>query len=131
MSLNCRRRIHERRKILIWIFVGHSFRWSICCNVKSGFRKHSIKPVLSVAPFGISLIVGMIAAMLLLNERSLFLIDDEKVEFRYGVFRPKNNHSHDGNKRSCYAHKEKKAKIFQECSSYIINLTGCREKRRA
>ena len=54
------------------------------------FGHESIHPVISVAPFGISFIVLLIAALASIKRNDLFfLVDDGKIEFRYGIFRPK------------------------------------------
>jgi len=121
------------RKILIWIFVVAFFLGGVYVAMLSPvFGKHSIKPALSIAPFGISLIVGLIAAYATIKRNDLyFLIDDEKVEFRYGVFRPK-KHSFPWRemREVVMPHKDKKAKIiFKNGTSFIINLTWLQKRK--
>jgi hypothetical protein len=81
----------KERKILMWIFVAAFFLGGVYVLLASPvFGIHHIKPSLSLAPFGISLLVGIVAAFATIKRKDLFfLIDDDKIEFRYGVFRPK------------------------------------------
>jgi len=121
------------RKILLWVFVVLFFLGGLYVVMLSPvFGKSSIKPALSVAPFGISLIVGLIAAFATIKRKDLyFLIDDEKVEFRYGVFRPKKfSFSWSDIKEIIMPHKERKAKIlFKSGNSYVIDLTWLQRKK--
>jgi hypothetical protein len=121
------------RKILIWVFVVAFFLGGVYVAMLSPvFGKHSIKPTLSIAPFGISLIVGLIAAYATIKRKDhYFLIDDEKVEFRYGVVRPKKySFPWTEMKEVVMPHKDRKAKIiFKNGTSHIINLTWLQRKK--
>ena len=79
------------RKILLWIFVALFFLGGLIVLLAGPvFGFHEIKPSFSLAPFGISLIVGIISAFATIKRKDLFfLIDEDKIEFRYGLIRPK------------------------------------------
>ncbi len=80
------------RKILLWIVAVLFFIGGIYVAMLSPvFGKHSVRPVLSLAPFGIGLLIGITPLCLqqLKRKDMFFLIDNDKIEFRYGLFRPK------------------------------------------
>jgi hypothetical protein len=115
------------RKILLWIFTGLFFIGGVGVLMASPvFGKHDIKPSLSLAPFGISLIVGLISAFATVKKKdSYFIIDDDKIEFQFGLVKPK-KHSYlwADIKELVMPHKEKKVKlILKDGSSRVINLT--------
>jgi hypothetical protein len=121
------------RKILLWGFAGFFFLggvYVLMTNLVFGHK--SIPLVLSVAPFGISLVVSVIAAFATIRRKDLFFsIDDEKIEFRYGIYRPK-KHSYQWSEinQLVIPHKQKKAKLmFRDGSSYVINLTWIQNKK--
>lgn len=121
------------RKILLWIFVVAFFLGGLYVALLSPvFGKHSIKPVLSAAPFGISLVVGIIAAYATIKRKDqYFLFDGDKVEFRYGIIKPV-RYSFVWNDVSelVIPHKEKKARIiFKNGSAFLINLTWLQGKK--
>jgi hypothetical protein len=121
------------RKILIWIFVAAFFLGGVYVLLAGPvFGLHHIKPVLSIAPFGISLIVGIVAAFATIKRKDLFfLIDDDKIEFRYGIFRPKKySFAWPDLKEIIMPHKERKAKLFmKDGSSFIIDLSWLQRKK--
>lgn len=121
------------RKILLWIFVAAFFLGGVYVAMLSPvFGVHHIKPSLSLAPFGISLIVGIISLFATVKRKDLyFLVDDDKIEFRYGIFRPKkNSFLWSDIKEFVIPHKERKIKlIFKDGTSYIINLTWLQRKK--
>jgi hypothetical protein len=121
------------RKILLWIFVAAFFLGGVYVAMLSPvFGVHHIKPSLSLAPFGISLIVGIIALFATVKRKDLyFLVDDDKIEFRYGILRPKkNSFLWSDIKEFVIPHKERKVKlIFKDGTSYIINLTWLQRKK--
>lgn len=123
----------KSRKILLWIFVAAFFLGGVYVAMLSPvFGVHHIKPSLSLAPFGISLIVGIIALFATVKRKDLyFLVDDDKIEFRYGIFRPKkNSFLWSDIKEFVIPHKERKVKlIFKDGTSYIINLTWLQRKK--
>jgi hypothetical protein len=121
------------RKILLWIFTGLFFFGGIGVLLASPvFRMHEIKPSLSLAPFGISLMVGLISAFATIKRKDLyFFIDDDKIEFRYGLVKPKKYLFLWADiKELVMPHKEKKVKLnLKDGSSYIINLTWLEKKK--
>lgn len=121
------------RKILIWIFVAIFFLGGVYVAILSPvFGVHHIKPVLSLAPFGISLIVGLIAAFATMKRDDLyFLVDDDKIEFRYGIFRPKKcSFLWTEIKELIMPHKERKVKaLFKDGSTYLIDLSYLQRKK--
>jgi len=121
------------RKILLWIFVGAFFIGGLYVAMLSPvFGVHHIKPVLSLAPFGISLLVGIIAAFATIKRSGLyFLIDDDKIEFRYGLIKPK-KHSFPWTeiKEFMMPHKQRKVKIiFHNEPSFVIDLSWLQRKK--
>ena len=78
------------RKLLLWGFAGLFFLAGVYILLISlVFGHKSITPVLSIAPFGISIVVSIIAALATIKRKDLFfLIDNDKIEFRYGIFKP-------------------------------------------
>jgi hypothetical protein len=121
------------RKILIWIFFGAFFLGGVyVALIGPLFGVYSVKPILSLAPFGISLIVGLVAAYATIKRKDLFfLIDNDKVEFRYGVFNPKRYSFKLSDMREfVMPHRERKIKVlFKDGNSFIINLTWIQRKK--
>lgn len=122
------------KKILLWIFSGFFFLagvWVIILNVGMG-KKESIPLVLSIAPFGISLVVGLIALMSSIKSKNQFFsIEDDKLEFRFGFFKP---HKHSIRwsdvAELVLPHKQKKAMfLFSDGTSYTLNLTWLQKKK--
>jgi hypothetical protein len=121
------------RKILLWIFALIFFLAGmgiIFMNVV--LHDKSIHITLSLAPFGISVVVGLIAILATFKSKGhFFLIDNEKIEFKFGTFKP-TKHSFNWNdiKEVCMPHKEKKVQlIFKDNSSYTINLLWLERKK--
>jgi hypothetical protein len=125
--------LSKGRKILLWIFSGLFFVGGIGVLLASSvFRMHEIKPILSLAPFGISLLVGLISAFATIKKKdSYFIIDDDKIEFQYGLVKPKKYlYPWADIKELVMPHKEKKVKlIFKDGSSFVINLTWIEKKK--
>jgi hypothetical protein len=123
------------RKILLWIFVAAFFLGGIYVLLASPvLGLHQIKPSLSIAPFGICLIVGLVAAFATIKREDLFfLVDDSKIEFRYGIFKPKKYSFLWSNiKEMVFPHKERKVRLFlNDGSSFIIDLTWLQKKKSA
>jgi hypothetical protein len=121
------------RKILLWGFSGLFFLGGIAVLTASLLLGHkSISPVLSLAPFGISIVVAIIAFFATFKGTDLFfLIDDEKIEFRFGMFKPKiHSFKWIEIKELIMPHKQKKAKlILKDGSSFIIDLTWMQKKK--
>lgn len=123
----------KSRKILLWIFVFLFFAGGLGILLASTvFGIHKIKPSFSAAPFGISFVVGVISAFATIKRKNLFfMIDDDKIEFRYGLIRPK-KHTFlwENIKELVMPHKEKKVKLnFKDGKSFVINLTWLQRKK--
>jgi hypothetical protein len=121
------------RKILLWGFAILFLLAGIyVLFVSLVLDRKSMPVVLAAAPMGISLIVGIIAAFASIKRKDLFFtVDDEKIEFRYGLFRAR-KHSFKWIDVSelVMPHKQKKAKlILKDGSSFIINLTWLQRKK--
>jgi hypothetical protein len=121
------------RKILLWIFVIAFFLGGVYVAMLSPvFGKQSVNPANSIAPFGISLVVGIIAVFATIKRKDLFfLIDDDKIEFRYGIFKPKKySFPWVTIKKLVMPHKERKAKvIFIDNTSFVIDLSWLHRKK--
>lgn len=121
------------RKILLWGFAGLFFLAGIYVLFASLVLGHkSIPAVLAVAPFGISLIVTIIAAFATIKRKDLFfLVDDEKIEFRYGILNPK---KHLFNwiqiKEMVMPHKQKKILLrMKDDTTFLIDLSYLQRKK--
>jgi len=121
------------RKLLLWIFCGLFFIGGLIILSQSLiFGQKSIHPVFSVAPFGISIVVGIIAAFATIKRSDLFFsIDDVKIEFRYGVLKPKKyTFKWEDITELVMPHKQKKVVLhLKDQTSYIINLTWLQKKK--
>ena len=121
------------RKLLLWGFAGLFFLAGIYVLLISlVFGHKSITPVLSIAPFGISIVVSVIAALATIKRKDLFfLIDNDKIEFRYGIFKPARHlFKWIDIKELIMPHKQKKAKLlFTDGSSFVINLNWLQKKK--
>lgn len=119
------------RKILLWSFAAFFFLSGIYTLSLSAGHK-SISPALSAAPFAISIVVSLIAALATIKRKDLyFSIDSDKIEFRYGIFRPR-KHSFNWIDVNglVIPHKQRKAMLlFKDGSSYVIDLTWLQKKK--
>ena len=113
-------------KILLWIFVLFFFIGGLVVLLAGpvfGFAR--IKAAYSIAPFGISFIVGLIATLSSVKSKNLFFrIDDDKIEFRYGFIKPKiHTFLWENIKEVVIPQREKKIKLnFTDGTSFVINL---------
>jgi membrane protein YdbS with pleckstrin-like domain len=121
------------KKILLWAFAGLFFLAGVyILFVSLVLGQKNMSPIMSAAPFGISLVVSVIAVFASLKRDDLFFsIDNEKIEFRYGVFKPvKHSFKWLDIKEVVMPHKQKKAKlIFHDGSSFVIDLTWLQKKK--
>lgn len=121
------------RKILLWGFSALFFLAGlgiIFMNII--LHDRSINISLSLAPFLISLATGLIAAMATLRKtNSFFLIDAEKIEFRYGMFKPiMRTYLWNDIKEMHFPQKQKKVKLIMKNDSFaIIDLTWIEKKK--
>jgi membrane protein YdbS with pleckstrin-like domain len=121
------------RKLLLWGFAGLFLLAGVYVLVTSLILKHkSIPEILSLAPFGISLVVSIIAAFATIKRKDLFFsVSDDKIEFRYGIINPK-AHSFKwiDIKELIMPHKQKKAMLLlTDGSSFVIDLTWLQKKK--
>lgn len=121
------------RKLLLWGFAALFFlAGTYVLIISLVFGHKSIPAILSLAPFGISLIVSVIASFATIKRKDLyFLVDDDKIEFRYGIFKPKKySFLWIDIKELIMPHKQRKAKlIFKDGSSFVIDLTWLQRKK--
>jgi hypothetical protein len=120
-------------KTLLWGFAILFFLAGVYVLFVSLVLGHSSIPaVLSLAPFGISLIVFIIAASATFKGTDLFFsIDHDKIEYKFGMFRP-DIHSFNwiDIKELVMPHRQKKVKlVFKDGSSFIINLTWIEKEK--
>ncbi len=121
------------RKILLWVFSGLFFLAGVFILLQRlVFGLKSIHAVLSVVPFGISLVVAVIATFASVKRKDLFFsVDDEKIEFRYGIIRPKKfSFGWDDIREMIMPQKQKKIVLMlKEKKPFIINLTWLQKKK--
>jgi hypothetical protein len=121
------------RKLLLWGFSILFFLAGIAVVLmRVVFNDLSFHISFSLAPFGISIAVGFIAAMATFRKKDhYFIIDNDKIEFRYGMFKPaKQTYMWNDIKEMHLPHKQKKVKlIFKNDSFAIINLTWLEKKK--
>jgi hypothetical protein len=123
----------KERKILLWGFAALFFLGGVYILIISLVLGHkSIPAILSLAPFGICLIVTIVASFATIKRKDLFfLVDNDKIEFRYGIFKPK-KHSFKwiDIKEIIMPHKQRKAMlILKDGSSFVIDLTWLQRKK--
>jgi len=121
------------RKILLWIFSG-IFLLAGSAIVFMNLYQHNLNIHISfsIAPFGIGIFVGLIAVMATFKRKDhYFLIDNEKIEYRYGLIRPvKFSHKWVDIKEIHLPHKEKKVLlVYKDNSSFVVNLTWLEKKK--
>jgi hypothetical protein len=121
------------RKLILWgvsaLFICGGIYVAMLSPV---FGKHSISPALCIPPVAIGILMGAIAAFASIKRKDLFfLIDDYKIEFRYGLFRPKKYSFPWTNiKKLVMPRKERKAKLmFKDNTSFVINLSYLQRKK--
>jgi len=121
------------RKVLLWVFAGLFFIAGLyVVTAMPIFGHESIPPVLSVAPFGICFIVSLFATLASVKRKDLFfLVDFGKIEFRYGIIRPR-RHSFDWAeiKEMVIPHKQRKIKLnLTDGTFYVIDLNYLQRKK--
>ena len=121
------------RKVLLWIVTFLFFLGGIYVAMLSPvFGKHSVSPLISLAPFGIGLLIGLTALMATVKRKDMFfLIDNDRIEFRYGIFKPrKRTFMWNDIRKLVMPHRERKVKImFRNNSSDIIDLNYIQRKK--
>jgi hypothetical protein len=121
------------KKLLLWIFASLFFLAGIgIVFMNVILHDKSINISLSSAPFGISLVVGIIAIMATFNKSdNYFNIDNEKIEFKYGMMNPqKQTYLWENIKEVHFPHKQRKVKlVMKDDSSSIVNLIWIEKKK--
>jgi hypothetical protein len=121
------------RKILLWLFSSIFFLTGMAVIFMNVIlHDQSMHISLSFVPFGISILVCLIAIMATFKRKDhYFLIDNEKIEFRYGLVNPvRHSYKWDDINEIHLPHKEKKVLLLlKDNSSFIINLTWLEKKK--
>jgi hypothetical protein len=121
------------KKILLWSFTSLFFLAGLGILVMILlFHDTTVSASVSLAPFGISLVSGSIAAMATFRGKDhFFIIDDDKIEYTAGFFKPKTeSYLWRDIKEIHLPHKQKKVKLFMKNdTSSLINLTWIEKKK--
>jgi|SRR5450759_167449 hypothetical protein len=121
------------RKILLWGFAALFFFAGLYILVASlVLGQKSIPAILSIAPFGISLVVFIIAGIATFKGTDLFFsIDKEKIEYKFGMIKPvTHSFSWIDIKELVMPSKQKKVKlVFKDGTSFVINLNWIQRKK--
>lgn len=121
------------RKVLLWVVTILFFIGGLYVALLSPvFGKDSVRPILSLAPFGIGLLIGITAFLATVKRKNMYFeINDDTIEFRYGMFNPK-KHTYQWSdiKKIVMPHRERKVKLMlRDNRSEIINLSYIQGKR--
>ena len=123
----------KERKILIWVLAAFFFLaglWYLFSNMLLGMAAFS--PALCVIPFGICLFITAFAAFATIKRKDhYFVVDNDKIEFRNGVFKAtKRTFVWESISEISLPHKQKNATIRQkDGTSYEINLMWIEKKK--
>jgi hypothetical protein len=121
------------KKALLWIFTLLFFMaglGTVFMNVI--LHDDSIHISLSAAPFGISIVSGIIAAIATFSRKDHFFnVDDEKIEYRYGMIHPvKQLILWNDVQEICFPHRQKKVKLIMKNNTInVVNLTWVEKKK--
>ncbi len=121
------------RKILLWIFCTFFLLVGIGI-IYMNIIQHQIKIHISfsIVPFGIAIFTGIIAYLSTVKrENHYFLVNDEKIEYRYGLLKPiKRTFKWENLKEVHLAHKQKKFRlVYNEKNKPLINITWLEKKK--
>ena len=120
-------------KIILWCAAALFFLTGVFILFRAYvLMNKDISGSLSTAPFGISLIISVIASFATIKRKELFFnIDDEKIEFRFGIIRPKKHiYKWADIKELIVPMKQKKVMlVFNDEKSYTINLNWIGKKK--
>jgi len=121
------------RKIMLWGLASFFFLGSIYVFIAAPvFDHNNIPPILAIAPFGICLGIVCFGVLDMIKRKDLFfLVDYGKIEFRFGILKPK--------RRSFKWEKilslemplnQRKIKLnLMDGSSFVINLAMLKRKK--
>jgi hypothetical protein len=120
-------------KILIWCFSAMFFISGIFILFRSLVLKNvDISADLALIPFGAGIAVSVFAIYATVKRKDLyFLVDDDKLEFRYGIIAPKlRSFKWTDIKELVVPSTQKKLKlVFSDGAFFIINLTWIEKKK--
>jgi len=121
------------RKILLWIFAISFFLAGVAI-IYMYIIEHdlAIHATYSIPPFGISLFAGFIAVLASVKRKNhYFVIDDDKIEYRYGLVKPVlKSYRWDNIKEVHFAHMNIKVRlIHRNGSASVLNLTWLEKKK--
>ena len=121
------------RKILLWGFAALFFFGGLYILFAGLVLGHkSIPAILSIAPFGISLVVFIIAGIATFKGTDLFFsIDKDKIEYKFGMIKPvTHSFSWIDIKELVMPSKQKKVQlVFKDGTSFVINLNWIQRKK--
>jgi membrane protein YdbS with pleckstrin-like domain len=121
------------RKILLWGFSSLFLIATLYVLITNlAFGHKSIPLFISLITLGISLFVGVIAAFATIKRNDLFFnVNDEKIEFRFGIIKPK-KHTFQWVDIKDIIMPQKQKKVFlhmNDGSSFLINLNWLQRKK--
>ena len=120
-------------KILVWSFGAMFFLSGVFILLRSLILKNiDVSPELSIVPFIASLAVWAFAAYATIKRKDLyFSVDDNKLEFRYGIIAPKlRSFNWSVIDELVVPSKQKKIMlIFKDKTFFIINLSWIEKKK--
>jgi len=121
------------RKLLLWGFSIFFFLGSVYVLLANLVFGHKNIPLfIALITFGVGLFVAIIAAFASIHRKNLyFAVDNDKIEFRYGILKPK-KHSFKWTdiKELTMPSLQKKALLhLNDGSSFIINLNWLQKKK--
>lgn len=121
------------RKVLIWLFAAVFFLAGLgIIFMNTVLHDKSIHITFCIAPFGIALFASGVAYMASTKRKDhFFLMDDDKIEYRFGLFKPvRYYHKWDDIIEIMMPHKEKKVRVrYKDNSEYIVNLSWIEKKK--
>ena len=123
----------KSRKVLIWIMAAMFFLiglWELFSNLVLGQVAFSTS--LAIIPFLISLFMGLIALFATVKRKDhFFIVDEEKIEFKNCIIRPKKHTFLWNNIEKVHLPKNKKnAKLFfKGGTNFEINLMWIDKKK--
>ncbi|MGD0582372.1 MAG: hypothetical protein ABR974_05430 [Bacteroidales bacterium] len=123
----------KSRKILVWVFSAVFF-FAGCGIVYMNTVLHdsTIHLSFAIAPFCIGIFTAFVAYMATSKKKDhYFIMDNEKVEYRFGLFKPvKCTHRWEEINQIMIPHKEKKIMVkYKDDSEHIINLNWIEKKK--
>jgi hypothetical protein len=121
------------RKVLLWGFSMFFFMGSAYVLISNLLLGHKNIPLfVALITFGVGLFVAIIAAFASIHRKNLFFtVDNEKIEFRFGIFKPR-KHSFkwvDIQDLTMPSLQKKALLHMNDGSSFLINLNWLQKKK--